>query len=127
MTEKNSHIGMQCCVYCKEPKGILLSTKYKANGESAINIPRYCFTDPEPCDKCKEEFKAKGCVPMWSVHPGKHGEIEYDGRYAMIKREKVHGQNFINMIEKLGFLIMQTDEFSKAFKDILESKNNNPI
>lgn len=50
---EKSYIGMDCCIYCGEPKGVLLDQRMRKT------LDRCQATSSEPCDKCKEEM-AKG-------------------------------------------------------------------
>ena len=111
-------VGMDMCIYCMEPKQLLLQTKFhkNANGEMVPNkgIRRQQATSPEPCDKCKEKFKEQGIVPIVEATKDEHG-LEYGKRYFMAPREAIHGEEFERMIEKVGFLIMPPEDMDEVF------------
>lgn len=65
MEKKNNHVGMQICAKCQEPKAIILSSKYKQNGESVIDIPKKVITDLFLCDKCLKEMQEKDHIVIF--------------------------------------------------------------
>lgn len=54
MSEK-SHVAMDMCFLCNEPKGIVLDRRLRNS------LPREMVTNMEPCDKCKE-YMAQGII-----------------------------------------------------------------
>ena len=103
----NNFVGMDMCPYCNEPKAILIHQHMK-------EIPQHCMTSPEPCDKCKAKFEADNVVPVWSTFTDAKGKMQFNNEYFFIKRDSVHGQQFIDMVNKLGFLVMKEEEFIKV-------------
>ena len=108
----NNFVGMDMCPYCNEPKAILIHQHMK-------EIPEHCMTSPEPCDKCKERFERDNVVPVWSTFIDAKGKMQFNNEYFFIKRDSVHGQQFLDMMNKLGFLVMKEDEFAKV-KEYME-------
>jgi len=49
-----SYVAMDCCIYCNEPKQILLDTQLKDSFDSFK-----VYTSVEPCEACQAEM-AKG-------------------------------------------------------------------
>lgn len=103
----NNFVGMDMCPYCNEPKSILIHQRLK-------EIPEHCMTSPEPCDKCKERFERDNVVPVWSTFVDDKGKLQFNNEYFFIRRDSVHGQQFLDMIDKLGFLVMKEEEFAKV-------------
>ena len=71
----SSYVAMDCCIYCMEPKGILLNISLK---ESFQNSKVY--TSREPCEKCQEQMDGRFTIfeadeegthtgNMWIVKP----------------------------------------------------------
>jgi len=56
-----SYVAMDCCIYCKEPKQILLDKRLKDSFDSSK-----VYTSAEPCDACKAEM-AKGFTFLESI------------------------------------------------------------
>lgn len=110
----NSFVGMDCCVYCNEPKGILLHKHMK-------EIPYHNYSSPEPCDKCKKQFEAEGKVPMHEITVDYKGNINPTGRYIFLKREAVQGEQFIKMMNEKGFLFCDKETFESITKGVSTS------
>lgn len=101
----NDFIGMDCCVYCKEPKAILIHKHFKP-------IPKCSSSSPEPCDACKHKFEENDVVPLHEVIPVRKG-YEPTGRYVFVRRSAIDGEEFVSMMNKVGFLYAIREEFEK--------------
>lgn len=83
--EEKSYVGLDCCIYCGEPKGILIDRRLKPSLEKCQ------ATDTEPCDECKAQM-AKGFtfIVMNNDHTaplGKFIVIDIDKAREMIDKE----------------------------------------
>lgn len=123
---EHEFVGMDMCIYCHEPKQLLLQTQFfkDAKGEMKPRrgIRKYQSTSPEPCDKCKKKFEEDGVVPMIEATRGPKGKPIFGQRYIFIKRDAIQGQEFIDFMNKHGYLICEPD-----FIDTLLSNQKEPM
>lgn len=119
--DNHEFVGMDMCIYCHEPKQLLLQTQFFKDASGKMKpkkgIRKYQSTSPEPCDNCKKKFEEDGVVPMIEATPGPKGEPIFGKRYIFMKREAIQGQEFIDFMNKHGYLICEPD-----FIDSLLSK-----
>ena len=112
--------GMDMCIYCGECKQLLLQTRF-FNGKPAKGLRKFQSTGPEPCDKCKKKFEQEGCVPMIEAHPDERTKMPvYGRRYVFIRREAIKGQEFIDFMNKNGFLICDHETMDKLTENRIE-------
>lgn len=107
----NDFVGMYCCMYCNEIQGITIHKHLK-------KVPQYGYLSPEPCDKCKEQFKAEGKVPLHEMTFDRKGNAILTGKRVFVKREAIQGKQFIEMMNNNGFLFCDEEFFNKLMKDI---------
>lgn len=123
---EHEFVGMDMCIYCHEPKQLLLQTKFfkDANGEMKPQrgLREYQATSPEPCDKCKKKFEEDGVVPMIEATRGPKGKLIFGQRYIFIKRDAIQGQEFIDFMNKRGYLVCEPN-----FIDTVLSKQKEQI
>lgn len=80
MVEEKSHVGMDLCFLCHEPKGIVLDWRLRNS------LPRQACYNKEPCDKCAEWMK-QGVI-LISVRDGESGDNPYrTGGWPVVKDE----------------------------------------
>lgn len=119
--EDHEFVGQDICIYCGEIKQILLQTKFY-NGKPAKGLKQMQATSPEPCKKCKEKFEKDGVVPVYEATRGEKGPI-WGKRYVFMKREAVEGKEFIDFMNKHGFLICEPELIDEIIKQ--QKENNN--
>ena len=111
--DDHEFVGMDMCIYCGECKQLLLQTQFfkDANGEMKPmkGIHTHQPTSPEPCDKCKKKFEEDGVVPMIEATRGYKGEPIFGKRYIFMRREAIRGQEFIDFMNKHGYLICEPE------------------
>ncbi len=109
---EHEFVGMDICIYCGECKQLLLQPNFfrDADGEMIPKkgIKRTQSTSPEPCNECKKKFEKDGVVPMIEATRGEHGPI-FGQRVIFIKRDAIQGQEFIDFMNKHGFLICEPE------------------
>lgn len=122
---QHEFVGMDICIYCGECKQLLLQTKFGHNGKPVKGLSKYQSTGPEPCDKCKKKFEQEGCVPMIEAHPDEHtGQPVFGQRYIFMKREAIKGQEFIDFMNKHGFLICDHQTMDMFIQKMNGQSNN---
>ena len=111
-------VGMDLCIYCNEPKGLVLQTRFNQNGKPMKGVSKEQYTSPEPCDDCKKKFDEMGVYPMIEGHPDERtGQPVFGNRYTFIRKEGVVGEDFKRFAEKNGFLICDEETMDKIFKE----------
>ena len=108
-----SHVGMQVCFICLEPKGILLDRRLKETLEDKM------ITDMEPCDKCKEHMKL-GIILVRA----NGNENQFNGAYVVVKEEAVR-QIFerwehLDAVMDKRIAILEDKVFDNLFKDMID-------
>ena len=108
-----SHVGMQVCFICLEPKSILLDTRLKKTLEDKM------ITDMEPCDKCKEHMKL-GIIMVRA----NESESQFNGTYVVVKEEAVKQifkeQLQLDVIIDKRIAIIEDKAFDMLFKDMID-------
>ena len=62
---------------------------------------------------------------MIEAHPDEHsGQPVFGNRYIFIKRAAITGQNFIDFMDKNGFLICDHETMNKFINDLNTMKEN---
>lgn len=109
---EHEFVGMDMCIYCGECKQLLLQPEFFKAADGNMypkkGIKRIQSTSPEPCDACKKKFEEEGVVPVYEATRGKQGPI-FGKRYIFIARESVKGKEFIEFMNKHGFLICEPE------------------
>lgn len=113
-------VGQDICIYCGEIKQILLQTKFY-NSKPAKGLKEQQATSPEPCKKCKEKFEKDGVVPLYEATRSPKGPI-LGNRYVFMKREAIEGKEFIDFMNKHGFLVCEPELIDEIIKQ--QEKNN---
>lgn len=117
-----NHVGMDCCMLCGEPKGIVLATEYKnVNGKMQPKHPilQRFASGPELCDKCLEKMKNDNTFVMYEaeqVFNHKHNKHlpEFTGRYLIVNFEAVNKDfDSYDFIDKNRFILCKPQEFEK--------------
>ena len=108
-----SHVGMQVCFICLEPKSILLDRRLKETLEDKM------ITDMEPCDKCKEHMKTD--IIMVRAYKD---DNQFSGAYVVVSEEAVRKmfEGFENLDEVLEkrIAILEDKVFDMLFKDMID-------
>lgn len=52
---------------------------------------------------------------MIAARRGFNGKLEFTNKLVFVRRESIQGEQFIKMMEEVGFLIMEEDEFDRTF------------
>lgn len=112
--DEHEFVGQDICIYCGEMKQILLQTEFY-NGKPVKGLKEKQATSPEPCKNCKEKFEKDGIVPLYEATHGPKGPI-WGKRYVFIKRKAVEGEEFINFMNKNGFLICEPELIDEIIK-----------
>lgn len=109
---EHEFVGMDICIYCGECKQLLLQPNFFRNADGEMipkkGIKHKQSTSPEPCNECKKKFEEDGVVPMIEATRGEHGPI-FGRRVVFIKRDAIQGQEFIDFMNKNGFLICEPE------------------
>ena len=108
-----SHVGMQVCFVCLEPKSILLDTRLRKTLKDKM------ITDMEPCDKCKEHMKL-GIILVRT----NGNENQFNGAYVVVKEEAVK-QIFkewehLDAVMDKRIAILEDKVFDNLFKDMID-------
>ena len=108
-----SHVGMQVCFICLEPKSILLDRRLKETLEDKM------ITDMEPCDKCKEHMK----LGIILVRANRDGD-QFNGAHVVVKEETVReifeGSKQLDVIMDKRIAIIEDKAFDMLFKDMMD-------
>ena len=107
-----SHVGMQVCFICLEPKSILLNTRLRKTLEDKM------ITDMEPCDKCKEHMKL-GIILVRS----NGNDNQFNGTHVVVKEEVVRqifeGWEQLDTVLEKRIAILEDKAFDMLFKDMI--------
>jgi len=106
-----SHVGMQVCFICLEPKSILLNTRLKKTLEDKV------ITDMEPCDECKKHMK-HGIILVRA----NGNKSQFNGTYVVVKEEAVRkifkGWGQLDAVMDKRIAILEDKVFDEMFKDV---------
>lgn len=125
--DDHEFVGMDICIYCHEPKRLLLQTQFFKDASGKMKprkgISKYQATSPEPCDKCKKKFEEDGVVPTIEATRGPKGELIFGQRYIFGKRDAIQGQEFIDFMNKHGYLVCEPNFIDTVLSEQKEQMN----